>query len=77
MILGERIFYHSSLIPPFDPLDVQVLAAVQALKLIVRYNTTYVWKMLRKLDILSLNTTQISLFLWSCCPFAFIFGFMI
>ena len=32
MILGERIFYHSSLMPPFDPFDDEVLAAVQALK---------------------------------------------
>ena len=42
MILGERIFYHSSLMPPFDLLDVKVLAAVQALKLVVHYNITYV-----------------------------------
>ena len=28
--------------PPFDPLDDEVLAAVQALKLVVHYNITYV-----------------------------------
>ena len=42
MILGEKIFDRSSLMPPFDLLDVKVLAAVQALKLVVHYNITYV-----------------------------------